>query len=204
MLDGQLLFVAPGQKSTRLLPGPHSLVARKAGYFDGDALADAAARAAQRQEDRDGEPGVAADANGAALEVVEAVGAVRRRRRRRARRRPLLVDAKHNFDSFDAEVARSCPNGCAPGTLPSTTNDAHSRGVAENGAAIAMFGVGGAIAVAGSVLLILESAARRTPRRVCSVPVTDLRRPRRHAPLLTSAVIFGSEDERKGSELLIF
>jgi len=32
-LDGQLLFVAPGKKTQRMLPGAHSLVARQSGYL---------------------------------------------------------------------------------------------------------------------------------------------------------------------------
>jgi len=69
---------------------------------------------------------------------------------------PIIVDAKHNFDSFDADVARSCPNGCAPGVLSSTTLDARSRASSENGVAIGMFAAGGAIAATGAVLLILN------------------------------------------------
>lgn len=168
MLDGQLLFVAPGQKSTRLLPGPHSLVARKAGYLTETrslmlppgrrsdekiamvSLASLPTRTVRRW--KSWKPWALFGAG----VVVALVGV------------PLIVDAKHNFDSFDAEVARSCPNGCAPGALPSTTNDARSRGVAENGAAIAMFATGGAVAVVGSVLLILNQP--HAERRVALAP----------------------------------
>jgi hypothetical protein len=168
MLDGQLLFVAPGEKTTRLLPGPHSLVARKAGYLNETralmlppgrrsdekitlvSLASLPTRTVRRWKPY--KPWVLFGAG----VVVALVGV------------PLVVDAKHNFDSFDAEVARSCPNGCAPGMLPPTTIDAHNRGSAENTAAIGMFAAGGAIAVAGSVLLILNTP--HAERRVAWAP----------------------------------
>jgi hypothetical protein len=156
MLDGQLLFVAPGQKSERMLPGPHSLVARKAGYLTETralmlppgrrsdekiamvSLASLPTRTVRRW--KSWKPWALFGAG----VLVALVGV------------PLMVDAKHNLDSFDADVARSCPNGCAPGMLPSTTLDAHSRAGAENGAAIGMFAAGGAVAAVGVVLLIMN------------------------------------------------
>jgi hypothetical protein len=154
MLDGQLLFVAPGEKSQRMLPGPHSLVARKSGYLTETrslmlppgrrsdekvamiSLASLPTRTVRRW--KAWKPWALFGAG-----VVLAVVGV-----------PLMVDAKHNFDSFDADVARSCPSGCAPGVLSSTTLDARSRASAENGVAIGMFAAGGAVAAAGVALLI--------------------------------------------------
>jgi hypothetical protein len=168
MLDGQQLFVAPGGKSQRIVPGPHSLVARKSGYLtetrslqllpgrrDDErvtlvSLASLPAHTVRRW--KAWKPWAVLGAGA----LVALVGV------------PLLVDAKHNFDSFDAEIARSCPNGCAPGTLPSTVLDAHSRGSAENAAAIAMFAAGGAIAATGVVLLILNQP--HAERRLALAP----------------------------------
>ena len=168
MLDGQQLFVAPGDKSVRLLPGPHSLVARKAGYLtetralmlppgrrSDEKVAMVSLASLPTRTVRRWKPWKPWALFGAGV-VVALVGV------------PLIVDAKHNFDSFDAEVARSCPNGCAPGALPSTTLDARSRGSAENSAAIGMFAAGGAVAVAGSVLLILNTP--HAERRLALAP----------------------------------
>jgi hypothetical protein len=168
MLDGQQLFVAPGQKAVRLLPGPHSLVARKPGYLtetralmlppgrrSDEKMAMVSLASLPTRTVRRWKPWKPWALFGAGV-VVALVGV------------PLMVDAKHNFDSFDAEVARSCPNGCAPGMLPSTTIDARNRGSAENAAAIGMFAVGGAMAVAGSVLLILNTP--HAERRLALAP----------------------------------
>jgi hypothetical protein len=172
MLDGQQLFVAPGDKTVRLLPGAHSLVARKAGYLD-------ATHALQLP------PGHRTDEDvkmvslaslpthtvrrwtawkpwvlfGAGV-VVAAVGV------------PLILDAKSNYDRFDQEIANSCPTGCAPGALPTGAVEARDRAKAENGAALAMFGVGGAVAVAGVVMLILNTphAELKRPAPVALAP----------------------------------
>ncbi len=155
-LDGQQLFVAPGEKTTRLLPGAHSLVARKAGFLDETralqlppghrtdeqlrlvSLASLPAHTVRRWAGW--KPWLLF---GAGL-VVAAVGV------------PLIVDAKHNYDRFDQAIANSCPEGCAPGALPTTAVEARDRARAENGAAIGMFALGGALAASGVVLLILN------------------------------------------------
>jgi hypothetical protein len=164
MLDGQQLFVAPGEKTLRLLPGPHSLVARKSGFLDD-------ARALQLPPGRrtDEAMKLVSLASlpthtvrrwtawkpwalfGAGI-VVAAVGI------------PLIVDAKHSFDRFDTEIATSCPNGCAPGALPTGAVEARDRALAENGASIAMFAVGGAVAAAGVVVLILNQPRAEVKR----------------------------------------
>jgi hypothetical protein len=168
MLDGQLSFVAPGHKTQRLLPGPHSLVARKAGYLtetralmlppgrrSDEKIAMVSLASLPTRTVRRWKAWKPWALFGAGL-VVALVGV------------PLMVDAKHNLDSFDADVARSCPNGCGPGALSSSTLDAHSRATTENGAAIGLFAVGGALAATGAVLLILNQP--RAEKRLALAP----------------------------------
>lgn len=170
MLDGQLLFTAPGQKTQRMLPGAHSLVARKSGYLT-------ETRALQLPPGRRSDEQIA---------MVSLASLPTRTVRRWASWKPwalfgagvlvalvgvpLIVDAKHNLDSFDAEIARECPSGCAPGTLPATVLDARSRATTENGVAIGMFAAGGAVAAAGVVLLILNQPHAERMSRVAVAP----------------------------------
>jgi hypothetical protein len=172
MLDGQLLFVAPGEKTLRLLPGAHSLVARKAAFLDSSralqlppghrtdeeltmlSLASLPTRTVRRWQAW--KPWALF---GAGL-VVAVVGV------------PLIVDAKSNYDRFDHAIATSCPNGCAPGALPTSAVEARDRASAENGAAIAMFAAGGIVAASGVVLLILNQphAEMKRPPSIAWTP----------------------------------
>jgi tetratricopeptide (TPR) repeat protein len=172
MLDGQLLFVAPGEKTLRLLPGAHSLTARKAAFLDSSralqlppghrtdeeltmvSLASLPTRTVRRWHAW--KPWALF---GAGL-VVAAVGV------------PLILDAKSNYDRFDQAIATSCPAGCAPGALPTSAVEARDRAAAENGAAIAMFAAGGVVAASGVVLLILNQphAEMKRPSSIAWTP----------------------------------
>jgi hypothetical protein len=156
VLDGAPLFVAPGKTSRRLLPGAHSLVARKNGFLT-------ETRSLQLVPGHLSSETVKLQnlstlpthtvrrwalwkpwtvfAAGVAVALIGL---------------PLILDAKSNFDTFDSEISRLCPNGCSSSQLPTTVLEADSRARAENAAAIAMFSIGGAAAAAGAVLLILN------------------------------------------------
>jgi hypothetical protein len=167
MLDGGQLFVAPGEKTLRLLPGAHSLVARKSGFLDetralqlvpgrrsDEALKLVSLASLPTHTVRRWSAWKPWALFGAGL-VVAAVGI------------PLIVDAKHSFDQFDREITISCPYGCAPTSLPTGAVEARDRGSAENGAAIGLFAVGGAVAASGVVMLILNqprAEVKRPPR----------------------------------------
>jgi hypothetical protein len=173
LLDGQRLFSAPGKQTRRLLPGAHQLVVRKEGYLTATrALELPAGRLSSESVKlqtigslpthmvRRWAPWKPWTVFGAGL-AVALIGV------------PLLVDAKHNYDTFDSEVARLCPAGCGPSDLPATVLDASDRARAENGAAIAMFAVGGALSASGVVMLILNmphvEAIERSPLSLAPV-----------------------------------
>jgi hypothetical protein len=85
---------------------------------------------------------------------------------------PLIVDAKSNFDAFDAEIARLCPSGCAPSAVPATALSARDRGNAEQSAAIGMFTLGGVALAAGAVMLILNQPhLERAPAPISVAPL---------------------------------
>jgi hypothetical protein len=170
LLDGEVLFTAPGRQERRLMPGSHQLVARKNGYF-------VETRALQLPSGKRTQETVKLQllsavpmravrrwtawkpwAVFAAGLVVAAVGV------------PLILDAKSKFDTFDSEIARLCPSGCQPGMLPTTVVEAQDSGHAENAAAIGMFAAGGAVAAVGIVLLILNQP--RLERDLRAMPVT--------------------------------
>jgi tetratricopeptide (TPR) repeat protein len=172
MLDGALLFRAPGTQKRRLLPGAHQLVARKPGWLTEtralqlppghktsevirlQTVASLPMRTVRRWTWWKPWTVFAAGA------LVAVIGI------------PLIVDAKSNFDAFDAELAKQCPSGCTAAQLPSTALAARDRGNAEQSAAIGMFAVGGATLATGIVLLVLnQPRLEAAPRPVSVAPI---------------------------------
>ncbi|HXJ70792.1 MAG TPA: hypothetical protein VNM39_17975 [Verrucomicrobiae bacterium] len=157
-LDGQLLFVGPGEAMRRLLPGSHQLVARKPGFLtETRSLVLLPGKPSQEQVVlRDFRslptktvrrwPGWKpwAVVGGGALLAILGV--------------PVIVDAVNNVHSYEAEVARSCSTGtaCAPGTLSPAAVDARDRSRVENVVAISLFSVGAAVMATGLSLVFLN------------------------------------------------
>ncbi|HMF42686.1 MAG TPA: hypothetical protein VKQ32_18575 [Polyangia bacterium] len=174
-LDGETLFVAPGESERWLLPGSHQLVARKTGYLT---------------ETRSlsllpGKPSVETLA-------LQEIGSLPTRTVRRwptwrpwavvgggallaLAGVPLLLDVKSNLDAYDAGVQSSCPSGCPPGMIQRAALDAHDRARTENVIAVSLFAVGGAVIASGVALVILNQ-----PR----VVPADERPPATVAPLV--------------------
>lgn len=155
-LDGERLFVGPGTHRRRVLPGAHQLVAQKPGFVTETRVLQVAAgkplservvlqeaKAAPVRLVRRWDTWKPWTVLGAGV-VVALVGA------------PLMLDAQSNLNRFDDDLARMCPSGCREQELPATVLDSRSRGQVENGVAVALFGVGGALAVTGVVLLTLN------------------------------------------------
>lgn len=156
--DGQPLFVGPGEPARWTSPGPHQLVARKAGFLT-------ETRSLNLPTGRSSDENlVLQDIRSLPVKTVRRwptwkpwavlgggvllalVGV------------PVILEAKNNFDAYDADVAacvmRSVQtSGCPPNTVPQTAVD---RGHLENTVAISLFAVGGAVAASGVALLILN------------------------------------------------
>lgn len=186
MLDGALLFRAPGRQTQRLLPGAHQLVARKPGWLTESRALELASgkkttetiklatvtslpmRTVRRWTWWKPWTVFAAGA------LVAVIGI------------PLIVDAKSNFDAFDAELARQCPSGCTAAQLPSTALAARDRGNAEQSAAVGMFVVGGATLATSIVLLILnQPRLEAAPRPFTLAPIVAP-----HSTGLTASIRF--------------
>jgi hypothetical protein len=155
-LDGQALFVSPGEATRRLMPGAHLLVARKAGFF-------AETRSLNLMP---GKPHVES------LALQEIGAPPTKTVRRWPAWKPwaivgggavfallgygVLLDARSNAGAFDAEVNRSCPVGCKTDSISPAALDARDRSRVENVVAASLFTIGGALAAGGTALLILN------------------------------------------------
>jgi hypothetical protein len=152
-LDGRAVFVGPGYATRLLLPGTHQLVARKAGFLtETRSLNLLPGKPVVEQLSLQEQPVPTKTVRrwetwkpwavlGAG--AVLAVAGV-----------PVILDAKSNIDAFDADVARSCPRGCA--AIPPAAIDARDRSHVESAVAISLFTVGGAMLAGGAAMLIFN------------------------------------------------
>lgn len=168
-LDGELLFRAPGSVKRRVLPGAHQLTAAKPGLLTETetlqlppgklttrrlALRPLGAPHLRSVRRWDSWKPWAVLGGGVALGLAGV---------------PFWIAAKNDYENFDEEVARLCPTGCPNSELPATVRDARSRAGIENGVAVGLFVVGGAVTGTGVALLILNQ-----PRFVPDQPATGL------------------------------
>lgn len=158
MLDGSLLFTAPGESTLHLLPGAHQLVARKpglmtesralqlpAGQFSHEQVEPRPIRAPAMHSVRRWDVWLPwAVLGGGAL--IAAAGV------------PFAIAASNSIDSFDRDVDRLCPAGCRDADLPDSANDARARGRIESGVSLGLFIGGGVIAATGMVLMMLNQS----------------------------------------------
>ncbi len=171
LLDGERLFIGPGSNRRRLKPGPHQLVARKDGFLTETAVLQLESGVLHRQDVTLARPSAAQlklvrrfpvwvpwSVLGAGV-VIAVIGA------------PLMASAQASFNTFDSDLARLCPEGCAQSTLPRTILDVRSAGRVENGFAIGMFAVGGAMVATGVVLLSLNGLRSESEPTFALVPV---------------------------------
>jgi hypothetical protein len=155
-LDGTTLFVGPGEAARWLTPGPHQLVARKAGFLT---------------ESRSlsllpGKPAVE-------TLTLQEIGSLPTRTLRRwptwrpwavvgggallaLAGLPVLLDARSNLIAYDDQITAGCQNGCSAGTVPPAAIELRDRARTENVVAVSLFAVGGAIAASGVALVILN------------------------------------------------
>jgi hypothetical protein len=155
-LDGTSLFVAPGEATRWLSPGAHQLVARKPGSLtetrslsllpgkpaietlELHEIGSLPTRTVQRWPTW--KPW--AVVGGGALLALAGV--------------PVLLDARSDLNAYDAQIADKCRAGCAAGTVPQAATDLRDRAHTKNIVAVSLFAVGGAAAVTGIALAILN------------------------------------------------
>lgn len=68
----------------------------------------------------------------------------------------LKASADSNIRAYDAEIDRSCPNGCPESELPQAVRDLQTRATLESRLAISSFIVGGSALAIGVTLLYLN------------------------------------------------
>ncbi len=164
-LDGKPWFVCPGTKQMRVLAGEHTIVTEKAGYLT-----------ASRNVVAKGGESAKHDVTLVPLESAVVLKYPYRRWIPWTMTGVGLavglgglgtwVLGKNQMDQFEAEFSTQCQNGCEPGlTAPEHASLAALRDGAElkGQIGIAMMGVGGAVAVTGVVLAILNRPERVLP-----------------------------------------
>lgn len=170
-LDGERVFIGPGEEERVLTPGTHQIVAAKPAYIT-------LTRA------------VTLGAGGAVDEVLEPMPMPVLEPQRTERRWstwkpwtvlgasaavalagiPLQLAANGSMDDYEKQVATACPAGCARNAVPAAARDAESRAHLENGLAIGLFAAGGAAVAAGVVMVLLNQPHAVESARVSVVP----------------------------------
>jgi hypothetical protein len=178
-IDGSPFFVAPGEGSRWVLPGPHQIVVRKAGFVtDTRSLTllpgKPASQAIVLQRVRRSPPmrtvrrwsvwtPWAVIGSGV---VVGAAGA------------PFMLSAVSNVDAYDSWISQSCQAGCRTSEVPQSVFDQRDRGRTENVVALSLFSVGGAVAAGGIAMLILNqprTVPLQTTARLSLTPLIGIK-----------------------------
>ena len=177
-LDGSPFLVAPGPASRWVLPGPHQIVVRKAGFvtqtrsltlLPGKPASEAVSlqkiRIVTTHTVRRWATWTPWAVLGSGV-VVAGLGV------------PFMLAAKSNVNAYDNWIADSCPNGCATSSVPESVLAKRDRGRTENIVAISLFSVGGAVAAGGLAMLILNQpriAPTPTAARLSAMPFVGAR-----------------------------
>lgn len=154
MLDGELVFIAPGQTTQRVRPGRHDLLAAKDGFLPYNQTVVALPN----------EP-VAVNIH---LRPIPTV----RYERRFAAWMPwtvaglglassaagivLQAQARSDMDAYDAGVAEQCPSGCPEIEISSAILDKRDAAERASTIGVSMLAVGGAVLATGVVMLIVN------------------------------------------------
>lgn len=155
LLDGELLFIGPGAKTVRLLPGRHVIVASKRGYFKAtrSLVLLGGKRAAETVElvaltagktiyKRRFQTWVPWGVMGAGVAL--GLGAL-----------GFELAAMSKLDTYDQRVQAVCPQMC-PASVVAPFEPIKQRGELYNATAIVGFSIAGVVAVAGVTMLVLN------------------------------------------------
>jgi hypothetical protein len=177
-VDGAPFVVAPGEASRWVLPGPHQIVVRKAGFVTQTRSLTVlpgrpASEAVSLQKIRivathtvrrwsTWTPWVVIGSGA----VVAGLGV------------PFLLAAKSNVNAYDNWIAASCPAGCTTSSVPEAVLAERDRGRTDNVVAISLFSAGGALAAGGILMLIFNQpriAPAPTAARLSVMPFVGAR-----------------------------
>jgi hypothetical protein len=167
-LDGKPLFVGPGEKQVVIKPGPHQVVARKPGFIT-------------TTKDVSLFPGKVVTVKLKLLPLKSAVKMVRRWKRWMpwtvfaiggvvaALGVPLILVAADDYNKYDQRFDDACSDlpagGCSSSEIPQDVKDLGKRADAMKYSSYVLFGLGGAVAVAGAVLIIMNQPREERPTK---------------------------------------
>jgi hypothetical protein len=173
-LDGERLFAAPGEATRLVTPGMHRVVATKTGFLPlsrsltllpGKQIVEELQLVALKEvkTDRRLERRWAVWKPWMVAVAGVAVGLIGL---------PLLLQSKSDIESYDSYVNASCTRGCTPSQIPAAVGDLKPKAALENGFAIGMFGLGGALVATGVALVIVNQprVVETKPTRVAWTP----------------------------------
>jgi tetratricopeptide (TPR) repeat protein len=171
-LDGAIVLTAPGKITKVVRPGAHQIVATKPGFLTTTL------------------PLVLVGGKTMVADVKLARLAASRVVRRWAAWKPwtvfgagaavalgggyLELRSYDNYKTYDERFATMCPNGCGGPSqppIPEGLTSLRDRAAIENGAAIALFAVGGLALVAGAVGVYLNQPMATTEDRITIAPL---------------------------------
>jgi tetratricopeptide (TPR) repeat protein len=176
-LDGQALFVGPGEAARWLMPGAHQLVARKPGFLTetrslvvlpGKPLLEQLTLQDIRSLPTNTvrrwpawKPWSVVGA-GALLAVIGV---------------PVIVDSLHNVHDYEAAIDSCSARVGGPCMVPSTASDTLHRARVENVVAISLFSVGAAVAASGLAMAILNQPRVMQAEETAHASLTPLFEP---------------------------
>jgi hypothetical protein len=153
-LDGEPLFIGPGTQEVLVRPGPHQLVARKAGRIPAtEQIAPAPGERVRvelhvRYPDK-----VIATRRWAAWKPWAVVGASA----------GFFAGAAYfdrragrKFDRFGSAFSQQCPEGCDQGQVPVSWTEDLQRAQTDRDVAVAGYVTGGLVLAAGAILIYLN------------------------------------------------
>jgi hypothetical protein len=77
----------------------------------------------------------------------------------------FYLAARSDIDDYDRELAEMCPSGCADDQIPTSLKEKERAGRNKSGVAIGLWSLGGALAITGGVMAILNRPRLHRERR---------------------------------------
>ena len=168
LVNGDEVLSGPGEHTMKLLAGRHQVVATRRGHITESraldlpagkpvveriALARVKVRVLRENYERRWSWWVPWSVAGSSIVLGLAGGG-------------FYLSARSDIDDYDRTLAQMCPSGCADDEIPPSLKEKEQAGKSKSGVAIGLWGVGGALAITGGVMAILNRPRLQRERRV--------------------------------------